>query len=154
LSRPTSFLICRMASKKRQALDVADRPADLGDNHVGARFGGQSEHPVFNGVGNVGHRLNGAAKEVAAALFGYKVEIDLSGGEIGGPGQLDIDESFVMAQVQVGLAAVLGHKDLAVLIGGHGSRIDVEVRVQLDNGDGDSSALQDASDRCDADPFA
>ena len=137
-----------------QALDVADRPADLRYDYIGPRFGGQSKHPVFDGVGDMGHGLNGATKEVAAALFGYKVEIDFSGGEIGGPGKFDVDESFVVPQVQVSLAAVLGHEDFAVLIGGHGAGIDVEVGVQLDYGDGYSSALQDASDGCDADPFA
>ena len=102
----------------------------------------------------MGHCLNGAAEKITAPLFGYQVEIDFSGGEVGSPGQLYVDESFIMAQIEVGLPAVSGHKDFTVLIGRHGARIDVEVRVQLDDGDGDSPAFQDASDRCDADPFA
>jgi len=48
----------------------------------------------------------------------------------------------------------LGHKDFTVLIWRHGAWVDVEVRVQLDYGDGETPAFQDASDRCDADPFA
>ncbi len=69
-----------------QAFDVADRPANLGDDHVGAGFSGKGEHSVFDGVSNVGHGLNGAAKKIAAALFGNKVKVDLSGRKVGGAG--------------------------------------------------------------------
>ena len=36
-----------------------------------------------------------------------------------------------MAEVEIGLAAVVGHVDLAVLIRAHRARIDVDVRVEL-----------------------
>ncbi len=98
--------------------------------------------------------MDGAAQKVAAPFFGYQVEIDLSSGEVGGPGQFNVDESFVVPQIKVGLTAVLGHKDFAVLVGGHCPGVDVEIRVQFDDGDGESPAFKDASDGCDADPFA
>ena len=52
--------------------------------------------------------------------------------------QVDVDEALVVAQVEVGFGAVLGDKDLAMLIGGHGARVDVEVRIQLHGGDADA----------------
>ena len=36
-----------------------------------------------------------------------------------------------MAQVEVGLAAVVEHVDFAVLVGAHRARIDVDVRIEL-----------------------
>jgi hypothetical protein len=36
-----------------------------------------------------------------------------------------------MAEVEVGLGAVVGHEDLAVLIGAHRARIDVQIGVEL-----------------------
>ena len=46
-------------------------------------------------------------------------------------GQLKVDESLVVAQVEVGLAAVMGDEDLAVLVRRHGARIDVQIGVEL-----------------------
>ena len=36
-----------------------------------------------------------------------------------------------MAQIQVGLGAVVGHKDLAVLQGAHRAGVHIDIRVQL-----------------------
>lgn len=36
-----------------------------------------------------------------------------------------------MADVEIGFGTVLGHEDLAVLEWVHGTRVDVEVRVEL-----------------------
>ena len=48
-----------------------------------------------------------------------------------GPARRTAGEALVGAQVQIGLGAVVGEVDLAVLIGTHGPRIDVEIGVQL-----------------------
>ena len=46
-----------------------------------------------------------------------------------------VDEPLVVAEVEVGLAAVLGDEDLAVLAGVHGAGVDVDVGVELAHGD-------------------
>ena len=48
-----------------------------------------------------------------------------------------------MAEVEIGLGAVVGDVDLAVLIGRHGSRVDVEVGVELDDGDAQATRLKE-----------
>ena len=40
-------------------------------------------------------------------------------------------ESLVMAEIEIGLGAVVGDEYLAVLIGRHGAGIDVEIGVEL-----------------------
>ena len=56
-----------------------------------------------------------------------------------------------MAQVEVGLGAVVGDVDLAVLERAHRARVDVDVRVELDVGDSrpraSSSAPMEAAAR-------
>ena len=52
-----------------------------------------------------------------------------------------------MAKVEVGFCPVIGHVDLAMLIGAHGAGINVYVGVELLNGDGVAVAFQQASDR-------
>ena len=43
----------------------------------------------------------------------------------------DAGEAFVMAEVEVGLRAVVGDIDLAMLVGAHGPRVDIDIGVQL-----------------------
>ena len=47
------------------------------------------------------------------------------------PREVLVDESLVVPDVQVGLGAVLGDEDLAVLEQAHRPRVDVQVRVEL-----------------------
>src|SRR6478736_6737376 len=49
---------------------------------------------------------------------------------IGGAGEVLVDEALVVPDVEIGLGAVLGHEDLAVLEGAHRARVDVQVRVE------------------------
>jgi hypothetical protein len=53
------------------------------------------------------------------------------------------DEALVVAEVEVGLRAVLGHEHLAVLERRHRARIDVDVRIELDEGDLDLARFED-----------
>jgi len=50
-------------------------------------------------------------------------------------------EALVVAEVEVGLGAVVGDEDLAVLVGRHGAGIDVQVGVELHDRDGRAAAL-------------
>ena len=90
------------------------------------------------------HRL---AEVVAAALLGDDRRVDLARrvvavlGEHGAGG-----EALVVAEVEVGLGTVLGDVDLAVLVGRHGPRIDVEVGIQLLVLDPDAAPLQEQTD--------
>ena len=52
-----------------------------------------------------------------------------------------------MAQVEIGFAAVVEHVDLAVLVGAHRARIDVDVRIELLHADRQSALFQQHADR-------
>jgi hypothetical protein len=45
--------------------------------------------------------------------------------------QVDVEEALVVADVEVGLGAVLGDEDLTVLERVHRARVDVEIGVEL-----------------------
>ena len=57
------------------------------------------------------------------------------------------DEALVVAEVEVGLGAVVGDEHLAVLERRHRARIDVEVRIQLDEGDLEAARFEDRGER-------
>ncbi len=77
------------------------------------------------------NHLHGAAQIFPVPLLVQDVPVHLSRGEIGIAIQILIDKALVMAQVQVRLRAVLRDEHLAVLIRTHGSRIDIDVRIQF-----------------------
>jgi hypothetical protein len=56
------------------------------------------------------------------------------------------DEALVVAQIQVGLGAVVGHEHLAMLERRHRARVDVDVRVELDQGDFEAARFKDRSE--------
>src|SRR2546423_15456349 len=80
-----------------------------------------------------------AAEIIAAALLADDAFVDLTGGEIIPPAHLHVGEALVMAEIQVCLGAILGDEDLAVLERAHRSRIDVDIRIELEIGDADTT---------------
>ncbi len=135
-----------------ERFDVADRATDLDQQDLAV--GGDLAHGVFNLVGDVGDDLDGLAEVVSAALLGDDLLVDAAGGEVVVAGEFGVGEALVVAQVEVGLGSIVGDEDLAVLEGGHGARIDVEVGVELHHVDLDAARLQQAADGGRRKPFA
>ncbi|KIV40384.1 hypothetical protein TR09_00010, partial [Vibrio parahaemolyticus] len=128
-------------------LDVADRSADLGDDHVrsglAVRTGLRLEaHPALDLVGDVRDDLDRVAQVLAAALLGDDVRVDLAGGDVRGLAEVDVEEALVVPDVEVGLGAVVGHEHLAVLERVHRPRVDIEVGVELLHDDAEAAGRQ------------
>ena len=102
--------------EERQALDVADRAADLDDHHVRVAVARDARDPLLDLVGDVRDDLDRAAEVVAAALLRDHGLVDAAGGHVGELGQVLVDEPLVVPEVEVGLGAVVGDEDLAVLV--------------------------------------
>ena len=90
--------------------------------------------------------LHGAAQVVALALLADDVVVDGARGDVGVAGKALVDEALVVPQVEVGLGAVVGDEDLAVLERAHGARVDVEVGVELLDGHLEPAALEEATE--------
>ena len=73
-SRPRSFLQLANRLDERQALDVADRAADLANDEIEAV--GLGEREFLDRVGDVRDDLDGRAEIVAAPLAGDDVAVD------------------------------------------------------------------------------
>ena len=102
--------------EERQALDVADGPADLDDDDVRLAVAGDAADALLDLVGDVRDDLDGAAEVVAAALLGDDRLVDAAGRDVAELAQVGVDEALVVAEVEVGLGAVVGDEDLAVLV--------------------------------------
>ena len=135
--------------EERQRLDVADGAADLGDHDVDPLAVADLAHgedPVLDLVGDVGDHLDGVAEVVAAALLGDHRRVDLPGRHVGDLTEVGVEEALVVADVEVGLGAVVGDEHLAVLERVHRPGVDVEVGVQLLHGHAQTACLQQAAE--------
>src|SRR5271163_1704899 len=59
-----------------------------------------------------------------------------------------------MAEVEIGLGAVVQHVDFAVLVRAHGAGIDVEVRIEFLQPNSQAAMLEQHADRGAREPFA
>ncbi len=118
--------------KERQGFDITHGTADLNQHHIVAFATGNDA--LFNGVGDVGNNLNGCAQVVATALFAQYVGIDTASGEVVAARHFSTNETLVVAQIQVGFSAVFRNEHFPVLDRTHGTRIDVDIRIQFHHG--------------------
>ena len=144
-SLPSSRRIWRMASRKGKRLDVANGAADFDDDHVDA-FGNFLDGG-FDFVGDVRNHLHGLAEIIAAAFFAQNGFVDAAGGPVIVAGELGVGEALVVAEVEIGLRAVFGDEDFAVLKRTHGAWINVEVRIALLQGDFETATFEETTDR-------
>ena len=138
--------------EERQRLDVADRAADLDQGHVEALRG--LVDAALDLVGDVRDHLHGRAEVVAAAFLADHAFVDAAGGDRVPAAQARAHEALVVAQVQVGLGAVVGDVHLAVLERAHRARIDVDVGVQLHHRDLQATGFEDGRKRSRGDALA
>ena len=90
----------------------------------------------------MGDDLHGGAQVLPPALLVQHVPIDLAGGKVGKFIQVLVNETLIVAQIQIGLRPVLGDVHLAVLVGAHGARIHIDIGIQLLGRHLQSSGLQ------------
>ena len=154
LARPDVLAHLADRLEERQALDVADGAADLDDDDVRVALAGDAADPLLDLVGDVRDDLDRAAEVVAAALLGDDRLVDPAGRDVAELGQVLVDEPLVVAEVEVGLGAVVGDEHLAVLVRRHRARVHVDVRVELEDGDAQAARLEEAADAGGGDALA
>ena len=138
--------------EERQRFDVADGASDLDETHLCVARA--LTDAGLDLVGDVGDDLDGVAKVFAAPLLAQHVPVDLTGREVVPPPHGRADEAFVVAEVEIGLGAVFGDEHLSMLEGVHRPGIDVDVGIELDDGDAEPPGLEDRGERCGGDPLA
>src|SRR5205809_6820020 len=112
-----------------QRLDVAHRAADLRNDRVVIR--GEPPDRGLDLVRDVRDDLHRRAEVLPAPLLRDDREVDPPRRDVVHLRQRAVDESLVVAEVEVGLGPVVRHVDLAVLERRHRAGIDVDVGVEL-----------------------
>ena len=113
------------------AFDIADGAADFSDDHICIRLFTYRINEAFDFIGDVRNRLHGRAEISALTFPGDDVGIDLAGGQVGEFVQILVDKALVMAEIKIGLRAILGDIDFTMLVRAHSAGIYIDVGVQL-----------------------
>src|SRR5580704_4112065 len=144
---PARQFIAELADrlKKGEAFDIADGASDLDEDEIGALVA--AEHESLDRIGDVWNDLDGRAKVIAAAFLCDDLLIDPAGRDIVFPYRGPAGEALAMAKIEIGFRAVLGDEDLAVLVGAHRPRIDIQIRVKLAQPDAITARLEERTER-------
>ena len=151
-----AHVIAKLADRLEvgERFDVSDRPADFDDDDLGLLLARNPVDPLLDLVRHVGNDLDGRSEVVAAPFLRDDGVVDLPSGQVRRPSDIAVDEALVMAEVEVGFGSVFGHEDLAVLIGRHRPRVDVQVGIHLERGDRETPRGEDAAKGSGSDAFA
>ena len=115
---------------------------------------GDGADVVLDLVGDVRDDLDGPAEVVAAPLLLDHRQVDLAGRPVVVAGRDLVGEPLVVSEVEVGLGAVVGDVDLAVLVRAHRAGVDVDVRIELLQGDLVAVPFEQRADRGGREPLA
>ena len=129
-------------------------PPTSTDHHICAAGVRQCHDAVLDLVGDMRDHLDRPAEVLAAALLADHRRVDLPRCHAARLCRRLVREALVVAEVQIGLRAVVRHVDLAVLIRRHRTRIDVDVGVELHDGDGEPTRLEQPPHRGNRDALA
>ena len=139
--------------QKGLGLYVADRSADLCNNDIRVCLLSDSVDKILDLIRDMGDHLYRRPKVLAAAFLVQHIPVYLSGCQVGVTVQIFVNETFIMSKIKVRLRTVFRNIHFPMLIGAHGSRIHINIGIQLLRGDLQSPGLQQPSKGCRCNAF-
>ena len=136
--------------QEQEAFDITHGTTDFGDNHVAVLvLLGQVVETLLDFVRHVRDVLHSLAQIIAAAFLLQHALEHLTTGQVVQAGKLAMNKALVVAEVKVSLGTVIQHVHFTVLVGAHGARVDVQIRVKLLHGHLKAAMLKQRADgRC------
>jgi len=142
------------AFKERQGFDVPYRTAYLCDDKVVLTLLSQEFDVALDLIRNMRHHLHGLAQVLALAFLADYVLIDPACRDIIGTSSGRIEETLIVAEIQIGLMSVLGDIAFAVLIRIERTGIDIDIGVELLKSYVETASLEEFAERCCYDAFS
>src|SRR5438128_4744706 len=143
----TRQIVLELADRleERQPLDVTDGAADLAQHEIELVIAVEDE--ILDGVGDMRDHLDRSAEIIAAPLLGQDILIDAPRGDIVGLGGGTSGEALIVAEVEIGLGAVIGHEYFAVLVRRHRYGVELEIGIELAQPNLVAARLQQGTER-------
>ena len=117
--------------QKGLGLDISHGAADLRDDHVRLGLFLDPVDKLLDLVGDMGNHLHRMAQIFPLPFLFDDVLVYLSGGQIGETVQILVDKTLIMSEIQVRFRPVLRHEYFSMLQWAHGSRVHVDIGIQL-----------------------
>ena len=108
---------------------------------------GNSHDGLFDLVGDMRHDLDGSAKIISTAFLRNDGVINSARRIVVFLGQRQRRVAFIVTEIQIRLGAVIRHIDFAMLIGIHRPGVDINIRIQLEEGDLQPATFHQVADR-------
>ena len=131
--------------EKGQTLDITDGAAYFDNDDIDTV--GYQFDALFDLIRNVGDHLHRTSQVVSPPLLGNDRVIDFTRRKIVVAAQFGTCKALIVTKVQVGFGTIVRDKNLSVLKGIHGARIDIDVWIQLLNGNRQSPAFKQCAYR-------
>ena len=137
---------------ERKTLNIAYRAADFRNHHIRAIGSRYIVDTLLDFVRDMRNDLHRTAQIISLALLIEHRPVYLACRDIRSLCQVDINESFIMPEVQIRLSAIIRDKNLTMLIRAHRSRIDIDIRIEFLDCDLNAAALEQTAEgsSCDA----
>ena len=142
-----SDLVAELANRlqERLALDIADGAADLDDRDAVFVRGFRAVKSRLDLICDVGDHLYGTSAKVSVTFFLKNSPVNLTSGYVGILIKVLINEALIVPKVQVCLCSIVGDEHLSMLDRIHGTRINIDIRIELLHRDLVPSCLQETS---------
>ena len=107
----------------RGRFNVAHRAAQFDNARIGHVLGPVSGslrnvlYPVLNRIGDVRNHLHGLSEVVSPSFCFNHLGVDFTRGQIVVFGEVDVEEAFVISQVEVDFSSIIQNEDLTVFEG-------------------------------------
>ena len=137
--------------EERLALNVTRRATHFDNGHFSVTRA--RHHPALDFIGDVGNDLHRAAEIVTSPLFTEHGVINPARREVICPAHDGAREPLIMTQIQIGLRAIVSHKNLTMLKRAHRARVNVDVRIQFEEGDFEPACLEHGGEGGGGDPL-
>ena len=124
-----------------ERFDIAHSTTDFGNHEVEFVLLAHQLDVTLDFVCDVRNHLNGLAQIISAAFLLDNTLVDTACGDVIGTGGLNTGETLVMSQVEVSFLSVYRNIAFAMLVRIQCSRIDVDIRVKLLDGNVIPSSL-------------
>ena len=138
--------------QKRQGFNVTYGTANFHHGHV--RIIRPLANRAHDFIGNMRNNLDRSPQVITTALLADDIFINAPGGEIVLLGHGGAHEAFVMAQIEISFSTVISHKYFAVLERTHGSRIHIDVGIEFDHGDIETTGFEQRGEGGGSNSFA
>ena len=138
---------------ERQRFNITNRSSNLSNYKVIIAFIAQNLNISFDFVGDMRDYLHGFTQEVAPAFFVYHILINPSGSDIIGTVSFNVEKSFVVSEIQIGLVPIHRHVTFTMFIWVQCSGIDIDVWIKFLVSHPEAACLKQFAQRSSYNPF-